>query len=181
MIVIIASCDSNKTNDASSSRSSMEDSIVFVDRLNTDSILNLEMDLDSLKRKISNQTNNKNINRKDTIKYEFSLEDDYGTEGNEGFAIYVNKKISKASIVLYREKGQVNINYLFFNNVINVTETIYTYKVQFSEVSTDEDLQMNSEVNYSLDYNGKIVGKEPEMRQNIFIQFKSSVPFDLDY
>lgn len=110
----------------------------------------------------------------DTLKYKFYLEN-IGTEGNEGVAYYLNDSLIKVQIEVYTSMWRYCINYTINPKMIEVIETTYN----ISRVNSDKDELINN-IKYTIDFNGKLLGKTDKERIDIFQQFKEVVPFELN-
>jgi len=122
--------------------------------------------LDSIRNEIIKE----NFNRKDTIKYKFSLED-VGTEGNEGIAYYINNKLNKMEIDIFTSMWKINIQYIFLREKIKVSEE--TFNIY-------EKTEIVKKISYFVDFNGIPLEKIDSQRINIFQEVKSTVPFFLN-
>ena len=60
-----------------------------------------------------------------------------------------------------------------------VFETKYFYKTELENVKSDEDMQLDYEISYFIDFKGNLIGKEIPGRIDIFNEFKEIVPFEL--
>lgn len=100
-------------------------------------------------------------------------------EGAETKVNYVNGKISKSVTSIYGETGQATIIYEFGTNNIKVLETKYSYKSGIENVKSDEDMQLDYEISYLIDFKGNLIGKKKFDRIDIFKEFKEVVPLEL--
>lgn len=100
-------------------------------------------------------------------------------EGAETKVNYVNGKIIKSVTSIYGETGQAKIIYEFETDKIKVLETKYSYKSGIENVKSDEDMQLDYEISYFIDFKGKLLGKEIPDRIDIFKEFKEAIPFEL--
>lgn len=101
------------------------------------------------------------------------------TEGAGAKVNYVNGKISKSVTSIYGETGQAKIIYEFETDKIKVLETKYSYKSGIENVKSDEDMQLDYEISYFIDFKGNLMGKEIPERIDIFKEFQGVVPFEL--
>jgi hypothetical protein len=101
------------------------------------------------------------------------------TEGAETKVNYVNGKITKSVTSIYGETGQAKIIYEFETDKIKVLETKYSYKSGIENVKSDEDMQLDYEISYFIDFKGNLLGKEIPDRIDIFKEFKEAIPFEL--
>jgi len=101
------------------------------------------------------------------------------TEGTGAVVNYVNGKITKSIIYIYAGTWQASIIYEFEKNRIKVLETKYSYKTELENVTSDEDMQLDYETSYFIDFKGKVIGLPIQERIDIFQEFKATVPFDL--
>jgi hypothetical protein len=101
------------------------------------------------------------------------------TEGTVANVNYVNGKITKSVINIYGETGQARILYKFDIDKIKVLETKYSYKMGIENVKSDEDMQIDYEIEYFIDFKGNLLGKEISDRIDIFKEFREVVPFEL--
>lgn len=101
------------------------------------------------------------------------------TEGAGTKVNYVNGKITKSVTSIYGETGQATIIYEFETDKIKVLETKYSYKSGIENVKSDEDMQLDYEISYFIDFKGNLLGKEIPDRIDIFKEFKEAVPFEL--
>ena len=53
------------------------------------------------------------------------------------------------------------------------------HSIMFFLQTTDEDMLLNYEMSYFIDFNGNLIGKEFHDRIDIFKEFKETVPFEL--
>jgi 5-hydroxyisourate hydrolase-like protein (transthyretin family) len=106
---------------------------------------------------------------------------DFSNEGGEGYAYYDihTKRIKKANITLFGEREQTKIQFTFSDDLINVKETTYRYKVSIAEVKSDKDMVKGKQTIYSIDFNGSPIGNVDKERLDIFQEFKKIVPFEL--
>jgi hypothetical protein len=100
-------------------------------------------------------------------------------EGAESKVSYQKGNIVKSVTNIYGETGQASIVYKFEANRIKVLETKYYYKTEIENVKLDEDMQLDYEISYFIDFKGNIIGKEIPNRIDIFKEFKEVVPFKL--
>lgn len=101
------------------------------------------------------------------------------TEGAETKVNYVNGKITKSVTSIYGETGQAKIIYEFETDKIKVLETKYSYKSGIENIKSDEDMQLDYEISYFIDFKGNLLGKEIPDRIDIFKEFKEAIPFEL--
>jgi hypothetical protein len=114
---------------------------------------------------------------KDTlITYEI---EDISTEGTGTEVNYVNGKITKSITNIYAGTWQASVIYEFGTDKIKVLETKYYYKTGIENVKSDEDMQLDYEISYFIDYSGNLIGKSISNRIDIFQEFKEVVPFEL--
>lgn len=100
-------------------------------------------------------------------------------EGAECKASYVDGKIIKGITNVYGEIGQATIIYEFEVDRIKVLETKYSYKTELENVISEEDMLLDYEISYFIDFNGNVIGKPIQDRIDIFQELKATVPFDL--
>lgn len=100
-------------------------------------------------------------------------------EGAEASVTYSAKKIRRAEIKLYGETGQARITYLFQNGKILVTEKTYRYKEGLENVESAADMKLEKNISYTIDMEGKLIGKADPERIDMFKEFREAVPFDL--
>lgn len=55
----------------------------------------------------------------------------------------------------------------------------YFYKTELENVKSDEDMQLDYQISYFIDYKENLIGKEIPDRIDIFKEFKGVVPFEL--
>lgn len=101
------------------------------------------------------------------------------TEGAGAKVNYVNNRITKSIIGIYAGTWQATIIYEFEMDKIKVFETKYFYKTELENVKSDEDMQLDYEISYFIDFKGNLIGKEIPGRIDIFNEFKEIVPFEL--
>lgn len=101
------------------------------------------------------------------------------SEGTEAKVSYVSNKIKKAEIGIAGAEGQDIITYSFNNNLINVFEKQYHYPAGIESVKSANDMILEKEINYVVDFNGKVIGKGDTAMVDIFQEFKKAVPFEL--
>lgn len=101
------------------------------------------------------------------------------TEGAETKVNYVNGKITKSVTRIYGETGQATIIYEFGTDKIKVLETKYSYKSGIENVKSNEDMQLDYEISYFIDFKGNLIGKEMLDKIDIFKEFNEVVPFEL--
>lgn len=101
------------------------------------------------------------------------------SEGVSSEVNYVNDKISQSITHVYGETGQSKIIYEFEIDKIRVLETKYSYKSGVENVKSDDDMQLDYEISYLIDFKGNFIGKKIPERIDIFKEFKEIVPFEL--
>jgi len=115
---------------------------------------------------------------KDTI-ITYSI-DGVSTEGAGVEAKYINGEIKDCNIQIYGEMGKVYIDYSFVGDSIKAMEQRFTYKVYFTEVKSDEDIQAIDTVCYVIDRKGKFLqGDKEEYNDYFYQEFRKTVPFIL--
>jgi hypothetical protein len=131
------------------------------------------------KREVGSVNNNSNLNKmaKDTLMI-YDIEG-ISAEGAEAKVSYVNGRITNSVTSVYGETGQATIIYEFETDKIKVLETKYSYRLGIENVKSDEDMLLNYEMSYFIDFNGNLIGKEFHDRIDIFKEFKETVPFEL--
>lgn len=100
-------------------------------------------------------------------------------EGTGAKVNYVNGKITKSVTSIYGETGQATIIYEFKTEKIKVLETKYYYKSEIENIKSNEDMQLDYEISYFIDFKGNPIGEEIPDRIDIFKEFKEAVPFEL--
>ena len=105
----------------------------------------------------------------DTLKYKFYIED-VGTEGNEGTAYFIDKKIIKLDFVIYTSMWEIQLKYLFDNNKINIIEK--TYNIY-------EKTTLQKTISYTVDFQGNPLQNVDESRVDVFQEIKDNIPFEL--
>ncbi|MDR1876292.1 MAG: hypothetical protein LBQ84_01565 [Flavobacteriaceae bacterium] len=105
--------------------------------------------------------------------------EDISTEGTGTEVNYVNGKITKSITNIYAGTWQASVIYEFGTDKIKVLETKYYYKTGIENVKSDEDMQLDYEISYFIDYSGNLIGKSISNRIDIFQEFKEVVPFEL--
>lgn len=130
-----------------------------------------------LQKKDSTINNNQRVTPKDTV-ITYNLEG-VSTEGAQVEVNYKSGKISKSETIVYGETGKAIIVYEFENNRIKVFETRYSYKTNFENVKSDDDIQLSKEQIYYLDYNGNVIEGTDNERVDIFQEFKRDIPFSV--
>jgi|SRR5690606_2393953 len=118
-----------------------------------------------------------NVVAKDTL-ITYDIEG-ISTEGAGAKVNYVNGKISKSVTSIYGETGQGVVIYEFETDKIKVMETKYSYKSGIENVKSNEDMQLDYEISYFIDFRGNLIGKEIPERIDIFKEFQEVVPFEL--
>lgn len=118
-----------------------------------------------------------NVVAKDTL-ITYDIEG-ISTEGAGTKVNYVNGKISKSVTSIYGETGQGVVIYEFETDKIKVMETKYSYKSGIENVKSNEDMQLDYEISYFIDFRGNLIGKEIPERIDIFKEFQEVVPFEL--
>lgn len=101
------------------------------------------------------------------------------TEGAVAKVNYVNGRITKSITSIYAGTWQATIIYKFETDKIKVLETKYFYKTEIENVKSDEDMQLDYEISYFIDFKGNLIGKEISERIDIFKEFQEVVPFEL--
>lgn len=101
-------------------------------------------------------------------------------EGAETTVTYENSKISKSVTNVFWGTGKVIIVFDFETDVINVLETKFSYTIGIEDVKSENDMQLDYEYRYSLDYEGNLQGEVIQERIDIFKVFKDIVPFKLE-
>ncbi|HUH73689.1 MAG TPA: hypothetical protein VLZ75_04720 [Chitinophagales bacterium] len=101
------------------------------------------------------------------------------TEGGEAKVNYVNGRIFKSVTSIYGESGQATIIYEFETDKIKVIETKYSYNTTIDNVKSEEDMKLEYETSYFIDFYGNIIGKKIPNRIDIFREFKKFIPFEL--
>lgn len=109
------------------------------------------------------------------------LIENISTEGTNADVRYINGKIKSAEVLICMSMGQMQINYTFYPDTVEVQEIAYSYTKPIDEVRSKADFFKEYELKYQIDYNGKRI----KILQNIshsdfFIEFKKVVPFDLN-
>lgn len=97
-------------------------------------------------------------------------------------AIYADTKIESLTVSVYSCSWQLQLSYQFKENLIQVDQKKYTYKVALSEVKSDDDMCLDSHLNYILDYEGDIVETNADTSDivNVFEDLRQQVAFKLD-
>jgi hypothetical protein len=121
---------------------------------------------------------NQRLVQKDTIII-YDIES-ISTEGAEAKVSYVNGKITKSITSIYASTWQMSIEYDFQKDKIKVLESKYSYKTEIENVRSNEDMNLDYEISYFIDFEGKIIGKSVSDRIDIFEEFKAIVPFELE-
>lgn len=127
-------------------------------------------------RSVNNKSDFSKVAKDTIIAYDI---EGISAEGAGTKVNYVNGKISKSVTSIYGETGQATIIYEFETNKIKVSETKYSYKSGIENVKSDEDMQLDYEMSYLIDFKGNLIGKEIPERIDIFKEFKEVVPFEL--
>lgn len=125
---------------------------------------------------VNNKSDFSKVARDTLITYDI---DGISTEGTGADVNYVNGKITKSVVSIYAGTWQATIVYHFETNRIKVLETKYYYKTEIENVKSDEDMQLDYERSYFIDFKGNLIGKEIPDRIDIFKEFKEVVPFQL--
>lgn len=132
------------------------------------------VNLDSIKNEILALKEKLNLSISDTIKYQFALED-FGSQGNEGTAYYLNDSIYKIEFDVYTCMLVYNLFYLFDNKHIKITERTYN----IANVYSGGDMELIKTLSYSINCNGIPVNEVDSNRIDIFQELKQVVPFVL--
>lgn len=125
---------------------------------------------------INNQDYSSGIN--DTI-ITYELEG-ISTEGAEAKVNYIDGKIDRSDINIYAGTWQAIIIYEFQTDKIKVFEKKYIYKTVIEDVNSLEDMQIDYEIVYFIDFNGSIIGKDMPNRIDIYKEFIKAVPFEIN-
>jgi|SRR5690554_799152 len=118
-----------------------------------------------------------NITHKDTLIL-YNIEG-ISTEGVEAKVHYSNSEIAKSITNVYACTWQATIIHEFGLEKIKVTETKYFYTTEIENVQTEEDLHLDYEIVYFIDFEGNLIDNEINDRIDIFREFKETVPFEL--
>lgn len=138
-------------------------------------ILILLVSCNGTQKKDIEASSSQEVMAKDTL-ITYNLED-LSPEGASADVLYKNRKISESAIVLYGGSGKKEIEYIFEEDKIKVTEKSFVYSTEIENVKSDEDIQLTNEQTYDMDYNGNVIGKPVEDRSDIFSEFKTQIPF----
>ncbi len=102
------------------------------------------------------------------------------TEGAEAKVYYLDSRIKEAHIDIYGETGKTEVAYFFNQNDIDVVETVYLYKKMITDVKSHDDINLEYELKYKIDYDGKRIGVGKQINYtDIFSNFKEVVPFEI--
>jgi hypothetical protein len=127
------------------------------------------------KGNVNNQSDFCKVVKDTLIAYEI---EGISTEGAGTKVNYVNGKITRSVTSIYGETGQATIIYEFETDKIKVLETKYSYKSGIENVKSDEDMLLDYEISYFIDFKGNIIGNEIPERIDFFKEFKEAVPFE---
>ena len=105
--------------------------------------------------------------------------DGISTEGTVSKVNYINGKINRSVTNIYAGTWQDSIIYEFQNDKIKVLEIKYSYKTELENIKSLEDMQIEYNIDYFIDYKGNIIGEEIPNRIDIFKEFRETVPFKL--
>lgn len=102
------------------------------------------------------------------------------SEGSEAKAIYKKNKIVKSEVSIYGETGQIQIEYSFDNDTINVIEKQFGYKIGGIDTNQLNELILKKQLEYKMNTTGKLIGNPSVERTDIFKEFTKSVPMQLN-
>lgn len=118
-------------------------------------------------------------NPKNEAIIEYELPDLNSSESNQSFVYYSNGLIDSSVTFIYGDIGQMKIQYYFLQDYICAVETSYWYSTSLSQINDDFYIKDSTTISYQLDYNGKIIGMDTTKVQNIFMEFKNTIPFHI--
>jgi hypothetical protein len=101
------------------------------------------------------------------------------SEGSEAKVIYKKNKIVKSEISIYGETGQIQIEYSFNNDTINVIEKQFGYKNGGINTNQLNELILKKQLEYKMNTVGKLISNTSIERTDIFKEFTKSVPMQL--
>lgn len=116
----------------------------------------------------------------DTVVY-YNIEE-LSSEGAEAEVLYTFAgDISSVKIRIYGCSGQVRIEMTLDKSQIKVKEKTYFYEKPLSEIESEEDIHLKSELEYTMDYNGNLLNKKPDLDHiDIFPVFRKVIPFKIN-
>lgn len=116
----------------------------------------------------------------DTVVY-YNIEG-LSSEGAEEEVFYTSAgDIGSAKIRIYGCSGQSRIEMTFDKSHIKVKEKTYFYEKPLSEIESEEDIHLKSELEYTMDYNGNLLNKKPDLDHiDIFPVFRKVIPFKIN-
>lgn len=141
------------------------------------SLIVVSCDFPSIENKeaVNKKSNFSKLEKDTIIAYELV---GISTEGAVSKVNYVNGKIIKSNTSIYGETGQAKIIYEFQVDKIKVFEAKYSYKSTLENVKSEEDMLLDYETSYFIDFDGNLLGEEA-IRIDIFKEFKAVVPFEI--
>lgn len=123
-------------------------------------------------------SNSAEIRRRLDTSFTFNIEG-VSSEGTEAIVKYKGGKIAECVIKIYGCAGRTELFYSFFEKRIDVAEKRYAYHQSIENVKSASDMSLEDSSHYSINYDGKPVGRIPEKRLDVFDELKNSVPFEL--
>ena len=126
----------------------------------------------------NNDIFNQILNDKDTT-IEYEIPKIISSEGNQVIATYRDGIIINSTVYIFGETGKLIVEYVFKNNVIEVSETHYQYKKQICDIWDSSDMEMISHNYYTINYGGDILEGDSSNIDNIFLDFSETIPFTL--
>lgn len=111
-----------------------------------------------------------------TINYDLN---GISSEGAEAQVKYKKGIIEEGKLIVFGETGKAEILYIFHSDEIKVTEKMFSYKSNFSQINSISDINIVSEKEYFIDFDG--IPKEITIKKRLdfFKEFRDNVPFIL--
>lgn len=105
--------------------------------------------------------------------------DDVSTEGAAATVKYRHGAIVEAVVMIYGCSFQTEVAYLFLDDSIRVKEQQFLYNGTLEDVKTNDDMRPGNSVQYSIDYDGRLLEKIDKEYADVYKDFKKVVPFSL--
>ena len=125
-----------------------------------------------------------NGGQKDSITYEFKLDKEMGTEGNDGTAFYEKGVLKKVILIIYNKSEQCNASYTYLTeNKIKVCEKNCFYVKSIDDIKNVKGNPSTKEYCSYVNENGESLGKLGSKKNSIarktFLILKRNIPYFL--
>lgn len=136
--------------------------------------------LDSIRDNIL-KTNN---GIKDSISYKFSLDNEMGTEGNDGIAFYKKGRLNMITMQIYTDRGLCDVSYAFYSKKkIKVCEKNYSYVNDVEEIKYKRGVPSVEEYCSYINENGKSIDGKNSVKNDdarkVYSIIKRNIPYEL--